>query len=181
MADSGYYYVEEKDSGRQYLTKSFTSLYSKKGRHWGDEEAFTKDLLESEPMQRALGVAVREASKKDLEDFGGDLAVFDALEQHRDADRVAATTKAEAELTILKYLYGTSDPEHFEGLLKDLGINHLRLRAWANNHRKDAEPSAEWIAMYAQLASKRQPKKDRRTPEQLEKAFWREKPGTLRK
>ncbi|CEI30012.1 hypothetical protein [Propionibacterium freudenreichii] len=127
-----YYMVQDKrgstkpEAWREYLTTNLTPIYRKHGTYFTDEAEWLEAIIDNEPAQKAMGVLIREATDEDMENYGSDIAVGEALARYQEADLIAKQTKREARLEVTKWL-----DEHCETAddLQDFLTNHKQ------NHR----------------------------------------------
>ncbi|NHU85896.1 hypothetical protein GWK18_09925 [Kocuria sp. JC486] len=158
-----YYFVEEKKHGIEHednpqsITRSLKQLYKKSGRLFPNEEAFTNAVLNSEDVQRAIGFAVRVATEKDLEDFGDQIAVFEAVNRYNEADDIARATTKEARRTVVEYFNeNVRDEDEFKELMTALGLRHTTLKSWFRDQNTkgphgDQEPYVASPDVYSDL------------------------------
>lgn len=150
MADetSTYYFVEERTGklekdengndkkdvngqplweGRQYLTSDLSRLFRKFAPFFVDQEDWFRAVIDNPAAQKMGAFSLRVATDDDLQAYAEDIAVFEAIQRFKDADKVAARIKAESRETVVGWFV-----EHVrsESDVDDFFLLHKNINPW---------------------------------------------------
>ncbi len=118
-------------TGRQYLAISLSSLYSKHGKFFADQEAWLEAIIDNEVAQKIGGFSIRVATPEDLRDYRAEMEVFEALEDFRMADKIAAQKKRAAREQVAQWFNDhVTDLGHVEDFFGMHAITYHQFASW---------------------------------------------------
>lgn len=125
-------------ANRTSLLSDVSRLYRKYGTYFVSQESWLNGMLGNTVAQQAVGLLIRPATEEDLEEFSEDIAVFEAIHNFKEADRVAAATKAKAREVVVGWFGENVKDEaavdYFFNLHK--GINPWLFASWIKEWEK---------------------------------------------